>query len=102
MRASSSSSSRTFEFATEFAAALSLADAAVILDIFGAREKPVEGVSSRIIIDSMTAEQVAYEPDFSHAPETVSRLVGEGDLVLTMGAGDVTLLAGEILATLGE
>ncbi|RSZ62732.1 UDP-N-acetylmuramate--L-alanine ligase [Corynebacterium hylobatis] len=94
--------SRTIEFAAEFATALSLADAAVVLDIFGAREKPVEGVSSRIIIDSMTAEQVVYEPDFSQAPETVRRLVEEGDLVLTMGAGNVTLLAGEILATLGE
>jgi UDP-N-acetylmuramate--alanine ligase len=94
--------SRTIEFAEEFAAALSLADAAVVLDIYGAREKPVEGVSSRIITDSMTAETVAYEPDFSRAPETVRALVEEGDLVLTMGAGDVTLLAGEILAALAE
>ncbi|WP_231587650.1 UDP-N-acetylmuramate--L-alanine ligase [Corynebacterium comes] len=94
--------SRTIEFAEEFAAALSLADAAVVLDIFGAREKPVEGVSSRIITDSMTAEKVAYEPDFSRAPETVRGLVKEGDLVLTMGAGDVTLLAGEILGVLDE
>lgn len=94
--------SRTIEFAEEFAAALSLADAAVVLDIYGAREKPVEGVSSRIITDSMTAETVAYEPDFSRAPETVRALVKEGDLVLTMGAGDITLLAGEILAALAE
>ncbi|AJE33594.1 MAG: UDP-N-acetylmuramate--L-alanine ligase [Corynebacterium humireducens] len=93
--------SRTIEFAEEFAAALSLADAAVVLDIFGARERPVEGVSSRIITDAMTCD-VTYEPDFSHAPETVLGLVREGDLVLTMGAGDVTLLAGEILAALGR
>lgn len=94
--------SRTIEFAEEFAAALSLADAAVVLDIFGAREKPVEGVSSRIITDSMTAGQVAYEPNFSRAPETVRGLVRSGDVVLTMGAGDVTLLAAEILDVLAE
>ena len=93
--------SRTIEFAEEFAAALSLADAAVVLDIFGAREKPVEGVSSRIITDAMTTE-VVYEPDFSHAPQTVRELARPGDLVLTMGAGDVTLLAGEILSALDQ
>ena len=93
--------SRTIEFAEEFAAALSLADAAVVLDIFGAREKPVEGVSSRIVTDAMTTE-VTYEPDFLHAPETVRGLVRDGDLVLTMGAGDVTLLAAEILAALDQ
>ncbi len=42
----------------------------------------------------MTAETVAYEPDFSRAPETVRALVKEGDLVLTMGAGDITLPEG--------
>jgi len=91
--------SRTIEFSEEFAAALSLADAAVVLDIFGAREKPVEGVSSRIVTDAMTTE-VVYEPDFSHAAEAVAELARPGDLVITMGAGDVTLLAGEILTAL--
>lgn len=93
--------SRTIEFAEEFAAALSLADAAVVLDIFGAREQPVEGVTSRIITDAMTC-QVAYEPDFSAAPATVAGLVRPGDVVLTMGAGSVTMLADEILTELGK
>lgn len=96
--------SRTQEFASEFAAALSLADATVVLDIFGAREAPVEGVDSRIITDKMTlpAESVVYEQDFSAAPETVKSLTRPGDLVLTMGAGSVTMLAGEVLAALAE
>ena len=85
--------SRTIEFAEEFAAALSLADAAVVLDIYGAREKPVEGVSSRIITDSMTAETVAYEPDFSRAPETVRALVEEGDLVFIISNTGETMSA---------
>lgn len=93
--------SRTIEFASEFAESLSLADAAVVLDIFGAREKPVEGVSSRIITDLMTGV-VSYEPDFSTAVHTLRPHVLAGDLVLTMGAGNVTLLAAEILSQLSE
>lgn len=91
--------SRTQEFSSEFAEALSLADACVLLDIFGARETPIEGVTSRIISDEMTIP-VRLEPDFSAAPTTVASMVQPGDLVLTMGAGSVTLLADEILSTL--
>nr|WP_018297079.1 UDP-N-acetylmuramate--L-alanine ligase [Corynebacterium lubricantis] len=96
--------SRTMEFAGEFAEALSLADAAVVLDIFGAREAPVEGVDSRIIVDKMTLapENAVFEKDFSAAPQTVKRLTRPGDIVLTMGAGSVTMLADEILDALAE
>lgn len=93
--------SRTIEFSEEFAAALSLADSVIVLEIFGAREKPVEGVTSRIITDSVTCD-VAYEPDFSEAVDTLRSRIRPGDLVLTMGAGNVTLLAGEILTQLKE
>jgi UDP-N-acetylmuramate--alanine ligase len=93
--------SRTVNFAAEFAAALDLADTAVVLDIFGAREDPVEGVDSRVITGRMTAP-VVYEPRFSDAPERVAELVRPGDIVLTVGAGTVTMLADEILRRLGE
>lgn len=92
--------SRTITFADEFAAALSLADAAVVLDIYGAREDPVEGVDSRIITDRMTVP-VVFEPRFSDVPDRVAELVHPGDVVLTVGAGTVTLLADEILHRLG-
>lgn len=94
--------SRTMEFAEEFAAALSLADAAVVLEIYGARETPVEGVNSRIITDRMNKDitEVRYEPNFSQAAATVRAVTHPGDLVLTMGAGTVTLLSGEILQDL--
>ena len=64
----------------------------------------MEGVDSRIITDKIDPEstEVAFEPDFSAAPETVRRLARGGDLVLTMGAGTVTLLAEEILSVLAE
>lgn len=97
--------SRTQEFAAEFADALSLADAVVVLDIFGAREAPVEGVDSRIITNRISDDSgttVSYEPDFSAAPHTVAALTKPGDIVFTMGAGNVTLLADEILYALQE
>ena len=95
--------SRTEAFAEEFARALSLADACVILDIYGARETPVEGVTSRIITDRIDEDTVVrLEPDFSAAPRTVAAVTEPGDLVLTMGAGTVTLLAPEILSQLRE
>lgn len=92
--------SRTITFAEEFAGALSLADTAVVLDIYGAREDPVEGVTSRIITDRMTVP-VVYEERFSDVPERVAEIARPGDVVLTVGAGTVTMLADEILRRLG-
>lgn len=91
--------SRTMEFAQEFAQALSLADEVVVLDIFGAREKTVEGVDSRIITDHVT-KPVVFEPDFLAVPERIAEVAKPGDIVLTMGAGSVTMLANEIIMKL--
>ena len=93
--------SRTMEFDAEFAQALALADAAVVLDIYGAREKPVEGITSRIITDKMPEDMpVIFEPDFSEAAGDVMSLAQPGDIVLTIGAGTITYVAGEILSAL--
>lgn len=91
--------SRTMEFATQFAEALSLADEVIVLDIYGARENPVEGVDSRIITEHVT-KPVIFEPNFSAVPARVAEVAKPGDLVLTMGAGSVTMLADEILRAL--
>ncbi|APT85088.1 UDP-N-acetylmuramate--L-alanine ligase [Corynebacterium aquilae] len=88
--------SRTMEFSEQFAEALSLADKVVVLDVYGAREQPVPGVDGRIIADKVTAD-VVYEPDFSRVAEVVASLAQPDDLILTMGAGSVTMLADEIL-----
>lgn len=88
---------RTMEFQQEFADALSLADVAVVLDIYGAREQPVEGITSRIITEKMEEGRGVFEPDFSAAPRTVVELAQPGDIILTIGAGSVTMLAAEIL-----
>ena len=94
--------SRTIEFAEEFAQALDLADEVVVLEIFGAREAPVEGITSRLISEKMDNPRVQYEPDFSATPATVADLATSGDLVLTLGAGTVTILSDEIVAYLEQ
>ncbi|MGW7537777.1 UDP-N-acetylmuramate--L-alanine ligase [Amycolatopsis sp. NPDC054798] len=91
--------SRTQTFAAEFAEALSLADEVVVLDVFGAREEPVPGVTGALIADRVTVP-VHYQPAFDVAAGLVADLVRPGDLAVTMGAGDVTQLGPEILAEL--
>lgn len=93
--------SRTRTFATEFAAALSLADEVVVLDVYGAREEPEPGVTGGLIAGQVTAS-VHYEPSFDRVPALVASLVREGDLVVTMGAGDVTMLGPEIVSALSS
>jgi UDP-N-acetylmuramate--alanine ligase len=94
--------SRTRLFADRFAQALALADEVVVLDVFGAREAPEPGVSGALIADAVPLERsrVHYEPSFERIPEMVAGLARHGDLVVTMGAGDVTMLGPELLAEL--
>ncbi|MCJ0903756.1 UDP-N-acetylmuramate--L-alanine ligase [Rhodococcus sp. ARC_M6] len=91
--------SRTATFATEFAAALDLADEVVVLDVYGAREEPMPGVSGALVAQSVT-KPVHYQPDLSLAPRQVAGLAHPGDIVITMGAGDVTMLGKQILDAL--
>ncbi|MDS0136654.1 MULTISPECIES: UDP-N-acetylmuramate--L-alanine ligase [unclassified Amycolatopsis] len=93
--------SRTKTFSAEFAAALSLADEVVVLDVYGAREEPEPGVTGALIADQVTAS-VRYEPAFDVAAPLAAGLAKPGDLVVTMGAGDVTQLGPEILAELDK
>ncbi|GAB3682833.1 UDP-N-acetylmuramate--L-alanine ligase [Saccharopolyspora tripterygii] len=94
--------SRTATFAAEFAESLGLADEVVVLDVYGAREDPQPGVTGKLISDAipLPAENVHFEPSFTDAGPRVAGLVRPGDLVLTMGAGDVTMLGPEILGEL--
>ena len=94
--------SRTRIFAAEFAAALDKADVVVLCDIYGARELPEPGVTSALITDLMTSSEAEYVPDRLAAAARVADLALPGDLVLTVGAGDVTELATVILEALVE
>lgn len=94
--------SRTRLFADAFAEGLALADEVIVLDVYGAREQPEPGVSGALIADrvALPREHVHYEPSFERIPALVADLVSGGDLVLTMGAGDVTMLGPELIAEL--
>ena len=94
--------SRTRDFAREFAEALVLADVVFLLDIYPAREQPVDGVTSQLVADQMSV--LGKPPAWMGARAALSQaLVGiatEGDLIVTMGAGDVTRSGAELLAAL--
>jgi UDP-N-acetylmuramate--alanine ligase len=94
--------SRTRAFAAEFGAALGLADEVVVLDVYGAREDPEPGVSGRLVADAvpLPAERVHFVPTWADVPRVLAELARPGDLVLTMGAGDVTVLGPEVLLEL--
>ncbi|MEE1941099.1 UDP-N-acetylmuramate--L-alanine ligase [Streptomyces sp. TRM 70361] len=96
--------SRTRELGAEMGRALALADASVVLEIYPAREDPVPGVTSALVVDAARAAGAAVRAE--SAPEqAVAALAGmaePGDLVLTMGAGDVTELGPALLDRLAK
>ena len=96
--------SRTATFASAFGTALALADAVVVMDVYGAREDPVPGVSGALVADAigLPPGQVGYEPDRTKVAARVAEMAQPGDLVITIGAGDVTELGAAILDLLEQ
>lgn len=98
--------SRTRDFAREFASALLPADVVVLMEIYAAREDPMPGVSSQLIADALRELRpdvdVTVVPSWSAVAEHVAGRTREGDLVITVGAGDVTMIGPEILRALGQ
>jgi UDP-N-acetylmuramate--alanine ligase len=96
--------SRTAEFAEGFGAALGLADEVVVMDVYGAREDPIPGVTGAMVADAvpLPAGQVLFEPSWSAAAPALAARARPGDLVVTMGAGDVSMVGPEVLAALDE
>jgi UDP-N-acetylmuramate--alanine ligase len=96
--------SRTQELGKEMGQALSLADASLVLDVYPAREDPIPGVTSELIIEAAQAAGAHVTPvhDKEAVPALVAGMTRPGDLVLTMGAGDVTDLGPEILTRLSK
>jgi UDP-N-acetylmuramate--alanine ligase len=92
--------SRTRIFAGEFGAALGLADEAFVLDVYAAREDPEPGVTGLLVASAVPGGRARFIPDRADVPAAVAAAAGAGDLVLTMGAGDVTALGPLIVAAL--
>jgi len=96
---------RTAALASEFGAALREADRVWVLDIYAAGETPIEGVSAATLVEYATRQghrAIAHAPDPHVAAEQAAAEARSGDVVLTLGAGDVWRLADEVLAHLGH
>ncbi|MER7562285.1 UDP-N-acetylmuramate--L-alanine ligase [Streptomyces sp. NPDC097941] len=96
--------SRTQELGKEMGQALALADGSLVLDIYPAREDPIPGVTSELIIAAARTAGADVTPvhDTADVPQAVAGMAKVGDLVLTMGAGDVTDLGPLILDRLAK
>ncbi len=96
--------SRTQRFSAEFGRALAKADVVVVTDVFGAREEPVPGITGELVADAARqgGGAVHYVPHRSDLAEFIAPRVERGDLVVSMGAGDITLLHSELAPILGS
>lgn len=98
--------SRTQDFATEFAEALSNASTCRVLDIYRARETPIDGVTAELITSQLSDELKTRYPHATHvasrehAVASVVQTATPGDIILTLGAGDVNQLIDDILVGL--
>lgn len=90
---------RTRDFAADFGAALALADAIFLTDIYPAREQPIPGVSANLIADAARAAggALAWHGTRADLAAALADNVGAGDVVLTLGAGDITRTGRELL-----
>lgn len=88
--------SRTQHFAGDFGRALLAADTAIVTDVYGSREAPIDGVSGELVVRAARESghrRVHYVPDWRDVPAVLESEVEPGDAVLTMGAGDIYRLA---------
>ena len=92
--------SRTKAFIENFATTLDLADEVIVLEIYAASEKPIAGISSEAIVEKMT--HGSFIPNFIDAVEAVVKSAKPGDVVITLGAGDVSSLAPIIVEELAK
>jgi len=89
-------------FAKDFGSALTLADQVYLLEVYAASEKPIPGVSSALIARDHDTSKFHYEPSMIDVITEISEKVEPGDVVMTLGAGDVNSLGPVLLTALGE
>ncbi|MGH7591362.1 MAG: UDP-N-acetylmuramate--L-alanine ligase, partial [Gemmatimonadales bacterium] len=91
--------SRTDRHGEAMGQALAAADLAIITEIYPAREAPIPGVSGRRVAQAVTATggRAVFEPDLAGVTEQLSTIAAPGDIVVTLGAGDVTRVGRELL-----
>ena len=92
--------SRTSAFAKQFAESLNKSDFVYLLEVYAASEKPIEGVSSLLISKFMSPEKVKFEPSMLQVVQDITSITKPGDLIIILGAGDVSTLSDPILEAL--
>ncbi len=96
--------SRTRIFGAQMGEALGAADEVVVMDVYVAREDPEPGVNGQLVASHvpLPSEQVLFEPSWQATPQRLVERARPGDVVITLGAGDVTLVGPEVLELLAE
>jgi UDP-N-acetylmuramate--alanine ligase len=94
--------SRTQLMAGDFATTYELlADHTIVLDVFGAREDPVPGVTGALVSERFgDPSRVSYLPDWQQASDYAASIAHEGDLIMTLSCGDVYRIVPQLLASL--
>jgi UDP-N-acetylmuramate--alanine ligase len=96
---------RTRDLMDEFAASFSDADSLLLLDIYAASEKPIEGITAETLAGKISDQgklKARHISSFEDAANSISNLAHEGDMILTLGAGSVSQLGPMILEKLGQ
>jgi UDP-N-acetylmuramate--alanine ligase len=93
---------RTRDLLAEFSTAFTLADSVTVLPIYAASEEPIPGITAEMLAARMRDIEAHFEPDFANAAARVLSAARPGDLILTLGAGNVSQLASQLLASLKE
>jgi UDP-N-acetylmuramate--alanine ligase len=95
--------SRTRDFAAEFGAALAGSDLLFLTDIYAAREQPIPGVTADLIADAVAAAggTLSWRGRRTDVADALASSVREGDVVIVMGAGDITRSGAELLERIG-
>jgi UDP-N-acetylmuramate--alanine ligase len=88
----------------EFGAALGLADDVVVLEVFAPGETPIPGASGQTMASHvpLEPEHVVFEPSWSAVAGHLAERARPGDLVMTLGAGDIGLIGGEVIDLLRD
>lgn len=95
--------SRTRDFYDEFGRSFFNADVLVLTDVYPAREEPIQGITGELIVNAAKEfghKQVHYVPDKKGVPDFLLTIVQKGDIVITMGAGDIWRYGEEFIAKL--
>ncbi|HWG20497.1 MAG TPA: UDP-N-acetylmuramate--L-alanine ligase [Terracidiphilus sp.] len=93
---------RTADLMDHFAGAFTDADSVYVLPIYAASEQPIPGVTAERLAERIEGPHVQFVPDFPSAIEAVTAQAHEGDLILTLGAGNVSQLAPQIVEKLSS